>query len=35
MIELKFMFWGKRLKLMEFEKVSRINRRTTALKLQN
>ena len=31
MVELGFIFWVKRLKLMAFEMVSRINRRTTAL----
>ena len=29
------MFWGERLKLLEFEIVSHINWRTTALKLRN
>ena len=35
MVELGFMFYGKILKLMAFEMVSRINRRTTALMLRN
>ena len=35
MVELGFMFWGERLKLMTFEMVSRINRRTVASKLRS
>ena len=35
MVELGFMFLGKRLELMAFEMESRINRRTTVLKLRN
>ena len=35
LVELGFMFWGKRLILMAIERVSHINRRTTTLKLQN
>ena len=33
MVELGFMFRGKKLKLMEYEMVSGINRRTTTFKL--
>ena len=35
MVELGFMFRGKKLKLMEHEMVSGINRRTTTFKLWN
>ena len=34
-VELGFMFWGKKLKLIAFEMVSSINRRIAALKLRN
>ena len=35
MVELGFIFWGKRLKLMASETLSRTDRHTTVLKLQN